>query len=77
MGLFLPDLPQARHEVQHGQPEQRDPGNKRQHEFQGEAAGQCDDRNEVNADAGCDFDEGEQDFAHGQCRLHHLGRDPA
>ncbi|MNT24791.1 hypothetical protein D3C72_1602870 [compost metagenome] len=77
MGLFLPDLPQAWHKVQHGQTEQYDPGNKRQHQFQGEAAGQCDDRDEINPDSGGDLDDGEQDLAHGECRLHHLGRHPA
>ncbi|MNN24924.1 hypothetical protein D3C81_1383760 [compost metagenome] len=77
MGLFLPDLPQAWHKVQHGQTEQYDPGNKRQHQFQGKTAGQCNDRDEINPDSGGDLDDGEQDLAHGECRLHHLGRHPA
>jgi hypothetical protein len=53
------------------------PGHERQHQFQGEAAGQGDDRDEVHADAGHDLDEGEQHLAHRQCGLHHLGGDPA
>ncbi|MCY1425949.1 hypothetical protein D9M71_417570 [compost metagenome] len=59
ISLFLPDFPQTGHEVQHGQAEQHDPGNERQHQFQSEAAGQCDDRNEIHPDPGCDLDKGE------------------
>jgi len=77
MGLFLADLAQAWHKVQHGQPEQRDPGNERQHQLQGEAAGEGDDRDEVHADPRQNLDDGEQHLTHGECRLHHLGRDPA
>jgi len=77
MRLFLADLAQARHEIQHGQAEQREPGNKRQHQLGGETAGQGDDGDEVHADARDDLDHCEQHFTHSQCSLHHFGSDPA
>ncbi|MNI56894.1 hypothetical protein D3C73_1119230 [compost metagenome] len=77
VGLFLANLAQARHEIQHRQCEQRDPTNERQHQFQGEAASQGDDRDEVDTDAWQDLDEGEQHFPDRQRGLHHLGGDPA
>ncbi|MNN78004.1 hypothetical protein D3C81_1945170 [compost metagenome] len=73
MGLFLSDLAQAWHEVQQGKPKQRHPGNERQHQLQGKTARQGDDGDEVHADAGGDFDQGEQHFAYGKRGLHHLG----